>query len=103
MVHAWCCNSVRNALTRRVAGWRPCGTGGGTILPPSPLPPSMPAFSGRSWRTGKTISWRRRVHFIIYRVVRTTEKDEHLTTGCEEDDVMANGTDRHSGNPLTPQ
>jgi hypothetical protein len=29
--------------------------------------------------------------------------DEHLTTGCEENDGMANGTDRHSGNPLTPQ
>lgn len=29
--------------------------------------------------------------------------EEQLTTGCEEDDVMANGTDRHSGNPITPQ
>jgi hypothetical protein len=29
--------------------------------------------------------------------------DEHLTTGCEEDDVMANRIDRHSGNPITPQ
>ena len=29
--------------------------------------------------------------------------DEQLTTGCEEDDVMENGNDRHSGNPITPQ
>ena len=28
---------------------------------------------------------------------------EHLTTGCEEDDVMEHGNDRHSGNPITPQ
>jgi hypothetical protein len=28
--------------------------------------------------------------------------DEQLTTGCEADAVMANGTARHSGNPLTP-
>ena len=35
--------------------------------------------------------------------MQTTPMDEQLTTGCEDDDVMANGNDRHSGNPLTPQ
>jgi len=29
--------------------------------------------------------------------------EEHLTTGCEARDVRANGTDRYSGNPITPQ
>ena len=35
--------------------------------------------------------------------MQTTTESESLTTGCEEDDVMENGTDQHSGNPLTPQ
>jgi len=29
--------------------------------------------------------------------------DDRLTTGCEDDDVRANGTDRPWGNPITPQ
>jgi hypothetical protein len=34
--------------------------------------------------------------------MQTTPMDEQLTTGGEEDDVRANGTDRHAGNPITP-